>query len=961
MSGRDAIVGRRRIGAAALITALAAMAGGVAAQDAPPPPEPAPAAPAPEGSADANADAGTGEAAPPPAPEGAPPPAEAAPPRVTAPPAPAAPAAPAPAAPAAPAPAAPSVAAPGPAPLTDDEVLTLAGEEVIVITSDFRIVDLQDHPGTAAAFSQAELDALGISSVDKLSSLVPGLQIGTQQGNTEIFIRGVGSDNNTELGDPGVALHLDGVYIPRPRGAGAMLFDVERVEVNSGPQGTLRGRNALGGSVNVVTARPKLREIDAYVEAQGGNYGSRIFRGMFNQPIGDRLALRLAAFSEEHDPYYENVGPIRDISAAESADDVAVRATARWEPSSRLSLTASYDYLQQKGTGYLGTNMQGALTHVDAMGRPAPIDPNRIANPRAVIYRGEEPSVDSYHQGGRLELEYDLGPVRLQGLGSVRDLRYQQVYGSNTGVAYPGLDLDAINLDQYSSGFWDATSRSYIGELRAQSPDDRRVRWTTGLFGFHEDQKTFLGEVSDPANYFGGGEFNMPDVRGSSVAGYADATAKVNERLRIFSGARVTRESKSRKHGIWALWGFDFAGGRFGTEGFRYRGLDRDNYDVAGRDPLDVFLEGVASFGARDELPSAICNAAPAGDTGAAPIMSDDHRCLYGYRDGIGIRDGSIVPQNNQVKDVFFDWRVGAEYDLADANLLYGSVTTGHKGAGFNDTVYQGGGKTLFNSEYRPESVIAFELGSKNLLVDRSLRLNGAAFAYAYDDQVFQTLVATAPDPDPDDPDVGPPAAAVRANVADTFMYGLEVTAGKDLPLGLQVAGNVLVMNARFADHTIVTDGRLGWDITDYQVDIGGKWLPRASPVTANYAVSQHLVTSAGTFDWIASAQTRYRHYMTVFNGRGNLLPRINGPEPTSDSYMQVRANPARLDDEVPTYTRIDLGASWRHPENRVEIGLYANNVLDTTYVTSVISTPGANLRFYNPPRTFGARLRVRW
>lgn len=76
---------------------------------------------------------------------------------------------------------------------------------------------------------------------------------------------------------------------------------------------------------------------------------------------------------------------------------------------------------------------------------------------------------------------------------------------------------------------------------------------------------------------------------------------------------------------------------------------------------------------------------------------------------------------------------------------------------------------------------------------------------------------------------------------------------------------------------------------------------------------------------------------------------------------MQVKANPARLDDEVPTYTRVDLGASWRHPENRIEVGVYANNALDATYVTSVISTPGANLRFYNPPRTFGARLLVRW
>ncbi|MBW8811687.1 MAG: TonB-dependent receptor, partial [Lysobacter sp.] len=291
-----------------------------------------------------------------------------------------------------------------------------------------------------------------------------------------------------------------------------------------------------------------------------------------------------------------------------------------------------------------------------------------------------------------------------------------------------------------------------------------------------------------------------------------------------------------------------------------------------GRNPMDVFLEGVESFGVRDQLPSSICNAAPSDTKGVEPVMSGDHQCVYGYKSTANIRDGSLVPQNNEVSNVFFDWRAGAEYDLAEHSMLYGTVTTGHKGAGFNDTVYAntGDGTTLFNSEYRPESVIALEVGSKNLFLDKRLRVNAAAFAYKYNDQVFQTLLATAPDPAPDDPDVGPPAAAVRDNVADTLMYGLETTAGYDLPLGFQVAANVLLLNAKFADHTIVSDGRLGWDISDYQVDIGGKWLPRVSPFTANYAVSQHLMTKFGTFDWVASGQTRYRSYMTVFNGRGN-------------------------------------------------------------------------------------------
>ena len=128
-----------------------------------------------------------------------------------------------------------------------------------------------------------------------LPILVPGLQIGVQEGNTEVYIRGVGSDNNTELGDEAVAIHLDGVYLPRPRGVGSMFFDVERVEVNSGPQGTVRGRNAMGGAVNIVSKRPKLEEFGADAEATFGTFAQRRYQGMVNIPIGKALAVRAAA------------------------------------------------------------------------------------------------------------------------------------------------------------------------------------------------------------------------------------------------------------------------------------------------------------------------------------------------------------------------------------------------------------------------------------------------------------------------------------------------------------------------------------------------------------------------------------------------------------------------------------------------------------------------------------------
>ena len=166
-----------------------------------------------------------------------------------------------PAASAPPAPAAPEPAAQSPAveatsrdaPLDPQELevgssaasdQSQGGLDEVVVTVDRRRKDLQKVSGTAQAFNEKRLTSVGINGVAGLATMVPGLEIAQEEGNTEVYIRGVGNDNNAEHGDMGVALHLDGVYLPRPRGVGSLFYDIERVEVASGPQGTLRGRNA---------------------------------------------------------------------------------------------------------------------------------------------------------------------------------------------------------------------------------------------------------------------------------------------------------------------------------------------------------------------------------------------------------------------------------------------------------------------------------------------------------------------------------------------------------------------------------------------------------------------------------------------------------------------------------------------------------------------------------------------
>jgi iron complex outermembrane recepter protein len=936
------------------------------AQDPAPPPPPA------------------GEQPPPPPEEPAPPPEEPAPPPEEP------PAAPPPAEPV-PVDAAPPGGEPPPAeagdapPASDGDAE--AGE--VVVTVDRRRKDLQDYSGTTSAFSEAQLSAIGVGNVRDLSVTTPGLQIGTQESGTTIYIRGIGSDNNTELGDPAVALHVDGVYMPRARGLGNIFYDLQRVEVNSGPQGTLRGRNAVGGTVNVVTNQPRLGEFQAYGQATFGSYSLRQYQGMVNIPIGDTIAVRVAGISNVHDSYWENAGPVWDLKGAQSADDFAIRATARWQPVKAVDVTVAYDYMREAGTGYIGANWNGALTRVNDNGTPAdttddipdPVNVNDIDNPRRVYQRGAQAWSTLYHQGVRLSTLFDAGPVLFEAMGSFRDLDYKQTNGANAGGVYPGQDISGINPDVWgATNYWHYPSKSYIGELRAFAPDTDRLRWTAGLFYFREDQATFLGQVNDNVGGFGGGEFNMPNTLGTSLAGYADATFDVVKTLRVLGGIRVTREHKERTDGYWGLINglppAPAGGYRYGTEGFQYKGQGRTNFTPVTDDPegrVNLYLDGIQSFGARDTFSQAFCNDPEAGNPRLELNDQGSFRCANGVRSDLATTAPNIfafVPQNNSVTSTFVDWRGGVEFDAADDNLLYATVSTGHKAAGFNDTQNITGVDEFFDSEYGEESVLSVELGSKNLFLDKSFKLNGSAFWFTYSGMQFQTIVAVAPDPDPTDNN-GPPSSAVRQNAQETtYVYGADIDAIYSLPLNLEAELHVLLMDARFSDGTYVNDSRLGFNAGgpprpnagNAEVDLGGLWLPRVSPFTFNYNLSQLIFSDIGTWDWVIQGQTRGTHYMTVYNGDGTRLVK---PGPNFDTenpaLPALEANPARFYDKVPTYTVFNIGAGWKHPDGRIGISGYINNVFNITYANTIASTNGTNIRFYNNQRLAGIRVRVDW
>ena len=173
----------------------------------------------------------------------------------------------------------------------------------IIVTAAGRMANLQETPVAVTVIRQEMLYQNQVHDLRDLTKAVPGLEmISTMpQAATLVQLRGVGTTNITEIADGPISIHIDGIYSPRSQAAASLLYDVDRVEVLRGPQGTLFGRNASAGTINVHNQRPLLGELQSDFSLGAGNYNHREYRGAVNLPINDGLAIRLAAATVKHD------------------------------------------------------------------------------------------------------------------------------------------------------------------------------------------------------------------------------------------------------------------------------------------------------------------------------------------------------------------------------------------------------------------------------------------------------------------------------------------------------------------------------------------------------------------------------------------------------------------------------------------------------------------------------------
>jgi iron complex outermembrane receptor protein len=385
----------------------------------------------------------------------------------------------------------------------------------VIVTAQRRTESAQKASVAIDTVSATDLQRTGVTDPVQLTKLVPSIQFAKSSGATVLFyLRGIGSNATTALTDPAIATSLDGAFMARSFGISGQFYDIERVEVLKGPQGTLYGRNATGGAVNVITRAPTF-----YFAAEGGvvvgNYDHFETNGSVSGPITENLALRAAFQTIKHDGY---------LSDGEADDDSrSVRLQALYKPSDDFSfrLIADGTWRDGMGGGNVINNMDG-ITVDDRIG---------LTDPRAQLVfsrRGFRPILPEW-------LKIDSQQAGVQG-----ELNWKSPAGQVTVIpAYRRSNVQAVGASGSLGTYSDKDIQSSIEARLANSlgPVDAIL----GGYLSKATNETFL--VID--NRRGGASGNDYDTVARSAALFGNATYNVREDLRLVAGLRYTSEKKS--------------------------------------------------------------------------------------------------------------------------------------------------------------------------------------------------------------------------------------------------------------------------------------------------------------------------------------------------------------------------------------------------------------------------------
>ena len=406
----------------------------------------------------------------------------------------------------------------------------------IIVTARRTEELLQRVPSSVSAFNERALDRIQATDLTGLQGAVPNLNIVEGRGSsdaTNIYIRGIGQPDALQTFDPAVGVYVDDVYYSRIRGTQLDLLDVDRIEVLRGPQGTLYGKNTIGGAIKYVTRKPG-RTFRADTTFTLGTHGDLEGRVSASGPVSDTLSLGLALLHSEH------AGYVRDPSLNQDYNDkntTAARAAIAFTPSSRLRVDLTADDTREDAALNVGrplnnlTTFSGTTLVVSNIAGSAPYDWTGRTT------RGLPNSTRTRHYGFAGTIAYDLADgLTLKSITGYRDLKTRDY-----------IDIDAT---QYQVGdVFVGVNQHQISQEFQLSYDGPRLKGVAGLYYLKEhitsDQDAFANDLLGPLFLNSGFLRTINDrLTTKSYAAYANASYEIVPSVRLSGGIRYTRETK---------------------------------------------------------------------------------------------------------------------------------------------------------------------------------------------------------------------------------------------------------------------------------------------------------------------------------------------------------------------------------------------------------------------------------
>ncbi|WP_159931019.1 TonB-dependent receptor [Oceanicoccus sp. KOV_DT_Chl] len=405
---------------------------------------------------------------------------------------------------------------------------SLALEE-IVVTVQKRMESINDIPIAITAFGEKMLENASIVSVTNIAQMTPGLALSSYNKTTPaVYIRGIGTNNSHVADDPSVSIFIDDVYISRPGSFDTQLFDLQRIEVLRGPQGTLWGKNVAGGAIVMVTRQPG-SEFEGRLSATTGNYNLQQAGFYFNGPLNDKLMGKIAGSQSQRDGYIENSRIGGDVN---NADVTTFRGALLWKPNEHIDVQWNLDQSKDdnNGTGRVAL----AAKPGPASFFPTPEHFNNYA--KTSTYTNGLMERDA--KGSSLQLNYEVDDTKFTSITAYRDNDYTFVDPLLPFDITPFVPLGFPEFfEQFATNSAEEHSKQRSQEFRMNRyQEEWGLDWTIGLYYFADDIKRseYLAGQADASN----------ETTSKAVFAQLTKALGAEDQWNLTLGARYTDEKK---------------------------------------------------------------------------------------------------------------------------------------------------------------------------------------------------------------------------------------------------------------------------------------------------------------------------------------------------------------------------------------------------------------------------------